>query len=385
MSHSWQPSPPKPRGVWQDNPALAARYLPLGPKQPHISVRGYYEDLRRLDLPAVPPCPRKEPVAGKTDWRTLPDDDLFTICPTCYKTVFGESEYRDHFRPLPPQDPDMKFFCDFGSSPWYVVAWLVSMKLGMRDLRLFQEVARIAADYAKTGAECPGPCREHRQWHSVRDPATGRGLPGFNVCRECVKILVALMPNLKAVLSTPGVNGSSACSLHCGVDKGPFLLYIDALERAADEVGTASPVVAEEKLVEDIAAVARPMTCPRDGALFHAKWYYLPWLPDLTVCAACYEDAACPALGESAQAADWFGMCRKEFRVGTCQLYSERMRAVFAEACRVGDQRMLAEAVVERRDREEEFKSQVERLEKVGGGRAMEEIERLKEAWRTWE
>lgn len=385
-SRSWQSSPPKPRGIWQDSVSTTG-YLPPGPGQPDITVRRYYEDPRRLDLPKVPKCPRKIPVAGMTDWLTLADDDnRFTICPTCYGEVFAKSpEFRPYFKPLLPQDPDKKVRCDFGSSPWYVVAWLRSLKNGFRDHRLLLEVSRITSDHAKSGEDCPGGRKDLRLWHSVCNPATGRALPDFNVCRECARIVAALMPNLKEVLMNRGVDGYGKCSLRCGSDRGEFLLNFDALERASDEAVAEGKPVSEWRLVEDIAAVSQPLICPRDNPVRDARWYTMQWLPELTVCAACYEDAACPALKENPRSAEKFRMGVVRLRYGTCQLYSERMRDVFREACRRNDTGLLEDAVLERLKDEEEVKGAMHRLGRIDDPFAMAEMERLQAKWRKLE
>lgn len=380
-SRSWQSSPPKPRGIWQDNISTTG-YLPPGPRQPDITVRGYFEDPRRLGLPHIPKCERKETVPGKTDWLTLADGEHFTICPDCYNKVFSKSpEFRQYFKPFLPQDPKMKLCCDFGASPWYVVAWLMSLKNGFRDHRLFLEVSRIATDYTKTEDACPGDERALRLWHSVYDPATGRALPDFNICRECTQIMGALMPNLKGILMTQGTDGRAKCSLRRGADIGEFLLNFDAFERASDEAEAEGRPVSEGRLADDLTSLARPMTCLRDKPVRNAMWYTLSWLPELTVCGVCYEDAACPALRESARSADKFGMHLEQLKEGTCQLYSERMRDVFREACRRGDKNMLWDAVIDRIEKESDFSRLVDSLERVGDTHEIEKLREIRKAW----
>lgn len=371
-----------------------------------MSVLRYFGDRDRLNLPATPNCPRKEPIAGRTDWLTLSSDDLFTICPTCYENVFADArqpQFRQFFKPFVPQDSSMKLFCEFGSSPWYVVAWLLSIKRGHRDLRLFQDVSRIVTDHSRHEDSCPGSRADSRPWYSVYDPARGGPVPEFNVCHECAAIVGALMPNLKEVLETRGASGYGVCALHCGAgkgDRGPFLQYIDALERASDDAAAQQGAeVSEARLAEDLAHVvagtgagagagsggALLPPCPRDRGASNQKWWHLEWLPDLSVCPSCYEEAAFPLLDESPRSAERFRMKRGKLAWGTCQLYSERMRAVFREACRTDNRRLLVEAVLDRRDREEECRAKVERLEAEGDPFAMMELKRVREDWKEFE
>lgn len=329
-SRSWQPSPTKPRGIWQD-PATPASHLPE--QKLDITVRRYFEDPRRLGLPAVPRCPRKDPVAGLTDWLTLPECENFTICPTCYGEVFANSAFRSSFKPLPWQSPETRYFCDFGSFPWYVVAWLVTLKIGLRDLRLFRDVSRIAAKQTEIGEHCPGSKKGLRAWRSVLDPATGRAPPDFSVCRECEKIVGVLMPGLRAVFVATGAEGYGACSMFGGGDKAGFLLYFGVMEGAADEAAASGAPVDEGALAESLARVRPAPPCSRDRPVLDGKFFVAPWLPDATVCTACYEDVVCPMIGGNARA-EMLGVRGVRFGVGTCKFWEEGVRGDWFEGLR---------------------------------------------------
>ena len=327
-SRSWQPSPTKPRGVWQD-PATGNYPEPRS----DISVRRYFEDPRRLGLPAVPRCPRMEPVAGLTDWLTLPECENFTICPTCYGEVFAGSAFRSFFKPLPWQSPETRYFCDFGTFPWYPVAWLMTLKIGLRDLRIFSQVSRIAAKETETGEHCPGSKKGLRMWRSVVDPVTGRALPDFNICKECDKIVGALLPGLRGVFVPTGAEGYGVCSMFGGGDKASFLLYFDALEGVADGAAAAGAPVDEGMLVEGLARVRPVPPCTRDRPVLEGKFFRAPWAPEVLVCTACYEDVACPLLGGNTRA-EVLGVRALRYPVGTCKFWEEGSRADFMEGLR---------------------------------------------------
>lgn len=332
-SRSWQHSPPKPRGTWQDPTPAPAPPNHAPEQRPDISVRRYFEDPRRLGLPAVPRCPRKEPVAGLTDWLTLPECENFTICPTCYGEVFAASPFRSAFKPLPWQSPETRYFCDFGTFPWYPVAWLMTLKVGMRDLRLFRDVSRIAAKQTDVGEHCPGSKKGLRMWRSVADPATGRAPADFSVCGECEMIVGLLLPSLRAAFVATGAEGYGVCSMFGGCDKASFLLYFDVLEAAADGAAAAGAPVDEGALAEGLSRVRPAPPCSRDRPVLDGKFFRAPWAPDVLVCPACYEDVACPMLGGSARA-EALGLRAARFPVGACKFWEEGGRGDFVEGLR---------------------------------------------------
>ncbi|SPN97248.1 uncharacterized protein DNG_00762 [Cephalotrichum gorgonifer] len=386
-SRSWQQSPPKHREVWQDNPPVdVASYSPTDKQhQSDLSIRRYLEDPRRLGLPPLPRCPRRVPVAGMTDWLTLPECENFTICPTCYDKVFANSNFGSHFTLVPRQVHNAKAFCDFGGLLWYVVAWLITLKSGLRDLRLFKVVSKIASDHAIANEHCPGNRVSLRAWHSLRDPATGRPVPNFNVCSECTTIIGALFPNVKGALTEPGLRPSCVCSMHSEIDQTKFFLYVNALERASDEAAAEGLTVDMARLAEDVALVSCASTCPRDRPVSNEKWYILPWLPELTVCTACFDEAVYPLLARDLRAGRSFAMHTQRMPVGTCQLYSDRMREVYAMALERDDARLLQDEVMDRRDKEDEIKRRMAVLKGSRDVSAEGEIERLEQVWKGLE
>ncbi|PKS05349.1 hypothetical protein jhhlp_008723 [Lomentospora prolificans] len=392
----WQHSPPRNQiQASPSNPFLPSASRPAPAQQLDTSVRKYFEDPRRSGLPALPPCPRKEPVAGMADWLTLPRCDNFNICPTCYTGLFANSPYRSHFIPAPWRPHDQKIACDIGSSLWYPIAWLLTAKNRLPDLRLLTGIADINWETTGAGQECPGEKRAARVWNTIKDPITRRAVPNFNVCYECTMIIEILLPNMRGILVFPestSQKSSGQCSMHPSPDRQLPLLYFDALENASEAALASGGAPKVAQLAEDIGTISSRVArggpgCSRDKPTQNQKWYIMASLPELTVCDDCFEDVVYPRLSESPNLVDQFSMYSVRLPVGTCQLYSDRMRTLFDESCRRKDARLLEDAVIERKNKEIEIQAKLDQLKGqpqddpwVG-----EAVKKLEQLWKRWE
>lgn len=85
--------------------------------------------------------------------------------------------------------------------------------------------------------------------------------------------------------------------------------------------------------------------------MFDSRWYSIAQLPELSVCAACFEEVVRPEAERRRAIAAMFALGR-EVPVGSCGLHSRRMREVFKEAVVRDDYVLLARAARERREKE---------------------------------
>lgn len=380
------PRPP-PQGQAQQKPFWQP--APFQPpsnnlERPVGSFRRFSEDVERGHIAPLPTCPRTSFTRGRNDWLTLPNCPEFNICPSCFGSTIASTEFRHAFVPAPRRSPDTPVLCDFGNSPWYRIAWLLTLKEKRRDLNLFYGLASIAANVQP----CLGKHEAVRQWHSIIDPKTSAPIRGFDVCYSCVKSVETLLPAVRGVFVRTDSLGSSSpriCDLR--FDSKRFIQYFDALETTAD----LSSDMYEPPDTRDLAYLCRKLAlipeCQRDRDLADRRWHIITQLPEFTVCEECFDEVVYPEIDDNKAVAKLFSKDLKRMPRASCQLYGEKMRGVFRLAVDSGDYKLLATKARERKIAEESFKRDVAELRRQGlGNPAMDrEFKRREEEWSRWE
>ncbi|KAJ4145480.1 hypothetical protein LMH87_004329 [Akanthomyces muscarius] len=356
------------------------------PERPVGTYRRYSENKNAPASDQLPNCPRINPVVGKVDWLTLPRTD-FNICPECYGQVFSNSDYRTDFHPVLRPTVDA-IACDFGSSPWYRIAWLLILKNKDPDLRVFHDIAAIST--AARGYRCPGDRKTTRDWYTIRDPYTKRPVPEFTVCYQCAKTVEALLPNLSGIFVPLDLRSSlvrSTCALHFAPDRTDFVLYFDSFETTADKAHSSKKSPDLGYLAQKLERLSVHNACREDKPITDGYWHCMQYLPQFTVCADCFEDVVQPRLSEDNVIARNFYIKPQKIQLATCQLYSPRMRDVFKRACRRDDPKYLEGKVRERLDIESSIKSKLAKLDRDGkrDPRTEKQIDDLIEEWKEWE
>ncbi|KAL6910898.1 hypothetical protein GGI43DRAFT_391443 [Trichoderma evansii] len=374
---AWQPPPfdPNKSGV--------------RPDQTVGSYRRYSESKGRdghSDFPNIPECKRKEPVAGKMDWLTLPRTE-FNICPDCYGAVFADTQYRTHFHPV-LRPTGNAIACDFGSSPWYQIAWLLTLKHKVPDLQLFHHLASVMFD--SRDYPCPVERKVTRVWYTVKDPYTRRPVPEFAVCYQCAKTVETLFPNLTGVfipLDPRNEPSRNCCSLQYTPQRKQFVLFFDAFETTSDKSYVTNRKVDVGDLSMMLTRLSTLNECREDRRVSDGYWYVMEYLPDFTVCGECYEDVVRPQRAEDNVIAQNFYMKPTKLPIATCQLYSPRMRDVFKRACRNNDPQYLEGKARERLNIEKDVHAKFLSLVREGRNSAWtdEQIDRLSREWKRWE
>ncbi|PTB67936.1 hypothetical protein BBK36DRAFT_1194321 [Trichoderma citrinoviride] len=372
----WQPPPfdPSKSGVRPD--------LTVGSYRRYSETKGHD---RQSDLPDIPECKRTEPVAGKMDWLTLPRTD-FNICPDCYGAVFADTQFRTHFHPVlrPTGSP---IACDFGSSPWYRIAWLLTLKHRVPDLQLFHSLANVM--HESRNYPCPVDRKVTRVWYTVKDPYTRRPIPEFAVCYQCAKTVETLFPNLTGVfipLDPRGEPTRNVCSLHFTPQRKQFVLFFDAFETTSDKgyVTNRKPDIGDLSMM--LTRLSTLDECREDRRVSDGYWYVMEYLPEFTVCGECYEDVVRPLRMEDNVIAQNFYPKPTKLPIATCQLYSPRMREVFRRACRNKDPEYLEAKVRERLKVEKDIHAKfVDLVRDKRSARTDEQIDKLSREWKRWE
>ncbi|KAH7064857.1 hypothetical protein B0J12DRAFT_561266 [Macrophomina phaseolina] len=358
------------------------------------------------DLP-LPPCPRSTYSSRYRDWYTLDSVPSFDICPDCLDNIIGYSMFRRYFERAHPTDLPKK--CHF-SSPWYRLAWLMTLKEKRRNLDLIFSLASIT----DTEAPCPGETKDVRTWYGLRNNRGNDFIPNLYICERDVLYLEALMPTLGGCFQ-PMDSSARICSFRSTSTRFPQ--YLDTLLEVHEQAlksRTGAPDMAP--FLNLASAHAWKRECTRDEILLGNPWHFLPGIPEFTVCEECYEDVVYPEVKRGSRLADdvtrtlQFVPSDAEFtgEGNSCQLYSLRMRRVWARAVEDDDAVYLARKVRERRKIHRDLKNQERSLRRLldetlrerelgysyGSGsvssglapeRLKEELDAVRMEWKNWE
>ena len=356
-------------------------------QKPIGTYRRHSEDVERGTIAPLPSCPRTTFKQGLNDWLTLPQCPSFDICPSCFNSTIAPTEFRNFFVPAPRRGPETEVVCDFGSSPWYRIAWLLTRKERRRDLNLFYGLAHIAAN----APPCLGKNEAIRQWHSLIDPKSRHPIHNFHVCYSCVKSVETLLPAVRGIFvridPKRPMGDPRVCNLR--FDSKRFIQYFDALETTADKAE-------EEQTHPDtraLASLAKRMSmfpeCEHDKELLDQPWNIITQLPEFTVCEECFDEVVWPELDDKKAIPMMFKSKPQILPRASCQLYSPKMRGIFRTAVDGDDYKFLAQKARERKAVETKHKKDVEalkRLSKMGNQQGVHlEIKRLEEEWKKWE
>lgn len=239
-------------------------------------------------MPGFPRCPFQAPVAGHKGWLTLsstsssrrPYDSSFHVCLPCYEKIFyPHAEFRDLFIESTSnyREPTKKISCDIGTSHWYRIGWLMTLKYRFTDLRLLHSLTKVDARHHNKPAQCFGAQRVTRVWYSITHPRRGGGIgvvPDFTVCGPCAEALEALFPSLDGVFVAGSEPRSGRCSLHFAPDRQRFVTFFDLFERTHDRVAAMAEPSDTQRLAEGIRFWAGVEEwCVGDQPRRHASWY----------------------------------------------------------------------------------------------------------------
>jgi len=324
-------------------------------------------------------------MAGCKDWLTFPRCDNFNVCPGCYDAIFVSTGFQHNLVLAPMRPTEKKIACDLGSSHWYRIAWLMTKKYQLPDLRLLKGIADAAARHQP----CGGDRRASRVWHSINGPYGQKPVADFKVCSTCVRFVEVLFPNLVSVfqpVDSPGESPKAVCALHFAPDRKKFLEYFDILESASDRALSTGSTPDIGRLVDKMQALEHLGKCSRDTIVDGKEWHTMRSLPGFLVCQQCFDEVVYPELQADRAIARNFLRLPQLLPYGSCQLYSPRMREVFLKACQRNDLDYLESKVLERCGIEAEIHAKLLKFEKAKPSEVdKEKVERLVREWKRWE
>jgi hypothetical protein len=336
--------------------------------------------VQQVQPPSNVPCPRKVPQAGFPDWfgMTDPRYQFFNVCPSCYHSQIRPTPFAGAFAPKPPAPPHLALRCDM-SRFWVGKAGLVLMTMNQdrrHDISLLPRVVGInvhdglCPNTLLDGEHVPPP-RVSRVWYTIRDPNTGvTPLPGWTICSHCVVNMQTLCPTISNVwvpISQGPVEGSCA---FVPSDRFDDQYTAQQLQYAATCVVTSAQAGRTDMsaLVNWLrdnpppprgappsalggGSTGRPWQapsgpCPQNYASSTLKCYTMRGLFEFTVCEKCYAEVIKTDLDRGVELARHFDTPPSVIPSGfTCQLYSARMRQVWAQAAQTGNLEFLAQKV----------------------------------------
>lgn len=374
-SQSWQPPTFDPN---RDGVRL---------EKPVGSVRRHSEHQEATGVTTFPECRRKHPVAGLVDWLTLPRTE-FNICPDCYGSVFAKTEYRKPFQPM-LRPTAQAIACDFGVGPWYRIAWLLTLKNELPDLRLCYEVAKaISTTYS---LPCPGDRVTTRNWLTLWSPHTRQPVYDFTICPQCAQIIQALFPNLTGIfipLDSRSEPTRGLCAMRFKPKRKRFVMYFDAMETTSDQARLEQEEPDLGTLAQEVEKMAAVSECQEDKPITNGYWHTMQYLRQFSVCGECFDEVVRPLIKDDNVIARNFYMKPQKLPLATCQLYSNRMREIFRKACRWNDPKYLEAKVLERMDVEamiHEKLAKLDRSKHEDEDWVEEQVDKYIQEWKRWE
>lgn len=303
-------------------------------------------------------CARARGCKGRQDWLTLEASPDFNVCPTCFDTVFSKTGYRKHFYSASTTNLEQLVKCDLGS-PWMWNAWLLTQERRLPDLELLQAISTLES----SRMSCTG-AYEVRTWYTFMDKR-GKALESFHICACDKKKIEVLAPSLRGYLAkTKTRSRERRCDLRA--DSTRFHEYLELLLDIDAHATRTRKAPSLSSFFDLVRAKAHIEECPRGVLLQNAAWHFNPALPEFTVCKDCYDSTVRPAAADGSSIALAINKSPVRHIDGdnqgvsghSCQLYSQRMRAVFDKAVARNDFGYLARRATDRKDVEIELTQQ---------------------------
>ncbi|KAJ3501503.1 hypothetical protein NM208_g16921 [Fusarium decemcellulare] len=283
---------------------------------------------------------------------------------------------------------DRPIACDFGVGPWYRIAWLLTLKNNLPDLRLFHDVANAMA--ATQNAPCPGDRATTRNWLTLWNPYTRQPIYDFTVCPQCAKIIQALLPNLTGIfipVDSRSEQTKGLCAMRFKPKRKRFVMYFDAMETTSDQARFEQEEPDIGTLAQEVERMAAVSECQEDTPIPNGHWHTMQFLRQFSVCGECFDEVVRPLIKDDNVIARNFYMKPQRLPLATCQLYSSRMRDIFQKACRWNDPKYLEAKVLERMDIEATIHDKLAKLDRSGNDEEWieEQVDRLIQEWKRWE
>ncbi|KUJ17947.1 uncharacterized protein LY89DRAFT_683924 [Mollisia scopiformis] len=314
-------------------------------------------------------CNLLAPKAGPRKVAVLsgPANGYFMVCWECYQTTIAPTPLSAFFttQELPKSRTASCKFAEF----WIRFAWR-QVLAGKGDVDVMLPPAGLLA---YTEQRCPNAnlssdsavkSAQNRLWFTIVDPETGVLLKQWTICGGCHFQIVKLCgPISEAFQKVSTAPVRATCDLVPKVSSTRSSRCLEELmncERATQESGE----VDMRPLAKFIKRFTGIPACPRDVApTVPQKFYHLPGASEYPICQDCYLTVIEPEAKEGGVTlAQEVVLSTRPMPGMTCQLYSERMRMIWADAVATSDKAFLLQKLSERRAKETNRQVQTSRL-----------------------
>ncbi|EMD88959.1 hypothetical protein COCC4DRAFT_167958 [Bipolaris maydis ATCC 48331] len=320
------------------------------------------KSLRRvasLDLKSLPDCPRSKASREYDDWYSLRGFKNFNICPDCYKSVFFETRFDGEFKQIWLDDWSIKRACDF-SNPWPRLAWYLTVKQRLKSLDLLCAVADIMDTYKP----CPGEREKdtnEASWYGIVNQRDGMFVPNFAICSSDRRLAEALFPSIRGYFPRITVGYSNAPSRYtCSfrMSSRRLMKYLELLMELDEDAQITGRRPDIDRFVDLARDYAFKGECARDKILIRKPWYFIPQLPEFTVCEECYDRFVWPAMQSKSLPTTIPRLFNKSIQLvpgedpeagSSCCLWSPRMRSVWMRSVEDEDFAYLKRKALERK------------------------------------
>jgi hypothetical protein len=274
------------------------------------------------------------------------------------------------------------------SVPWIRMAWLLLLQDRAKDRNIVNNMTTILTHEPA----CPGKQLSQRAWYRVYDTEANRYVPNFDACSACVKSVDQLFPNLQGAMhavSLPPAQNARNCDLR--TESHRFARYVDMLESISIHATEQRREPNMHRFIQLARQLGSIRECSRDDQLFGQPWHYPPHTPDFTVCEECYVNVVRPAVKVGSDVAGQFNRTLQllpmpQAQMGiSCQLYSDRMKAIFREAVQKRDWNGLRQKILSRVSKERELQRRHREIQAWKDEDArLEEGSKLVREWARW-
>ncbi|KAH8708579.1 hypothetical protein GQ44DRAFT_627642 [Phaeosphaeriaceae sp. PMI808] len=308
----------------------------------------------------LPPCPRITATSNYDDWYSLQGYQNFDICPKCYDGVFASTPFSIHFSQTRLGERPIDRFCDFGS-PWIRLAWLLTIKQRRPSL----EMIYALADIVDIDRPCPKDrelSSDHVSWYGIPDQRDGIHVGDFAICSSDKRMIEALLPTLRGYFTRlPNTHQSSVpdkymCSLRTSSRRFPkYLDLLVELDGEAQDLGQRPNI---HRFIQMARENSFKGECGQGKPYFRKPWYFIPALPEFTVCEECFNTLIWPSLQSRSTPSTVPRRFNKTLQLvpnedaevgSSCCLYSPRMKRIFESAVKEADFTYLKRKALERK------------------------------------
>ena len=276
-------------------------------------------------------------------------DKYFIICWSCYRNIILPTPLAAFFstEELPKSRTASCKFAEF----WVRFAWH-HVLAGKGDIdTLLLGAGQIAASEQrcpnaglKSDLDTKSP--SNRVWYTIADPDSGDLLKQWTICGDCRSQIVKVCPPFEQTLkmvSTAPVR--AMCDLVPKIAAVRSMICFKELincEQAAHETDELDM----RPLADFIKRFTNVPACPKDiPTSIPRKFYHIPGGSEYAICQDCYLIFIEPEARAGGVLAQEVLLSPKPMPQMTCQLFSERMRRVWADAVATSDKACLLQQV----------------------------------------